>query len=54
MKKKIVLTVYDPNGDVQFSKDPASGNDVMSALTLYDEVGTEICIAVREFEVPNV
>lgn len=50
MNKKLVLTVYDVNGDVIFSKDPANGNDVISCLTLFDEIGTEICVAVREFQ----
>lgn len=48
--KKIILTVYDKDGNVQFSKDPASPQDVMSCITLFDEVGNEICIAIREFE----
>lgn len=52
-QKKLVLTVYSPDGEVQFSKDPASAQDVMSALTLFDEIGNEVCIAIREFEVPK-
>ena len=50
MRKKLVMTVYDKDGDVQFSLDPASGDAVMSALTLFTEVGTEICLAIRDFE----
>lgn len=50
MKKKLVLTVYRPDGEVQFSCDPASPDSVIAALTLYTEVGTEICIAIRESE----
>lgn len=52
-QKKIVLTVYSPDGEVQFSKDPASPQDVMSALSLFDEIGNEITLAIREFEVPQ-
>lgn len=54
MNKKLVLTVYGKDGEVIFSKDPANGNDVISSLTLFDEVGNEICVAVREFQVPDV
>lgn len=50
-QKKLVLTVYSPGGEVQFSKDPASPQDVMSALTLFDEIGNEITLAIREFEI---
>lgn len=48
-QKKLVLTVYDENGEVTFSKDPAAPQDIMSALTLFDNIGNEIYIAVREF-----
>lgn len=50
MRKKLVMTVYDKDGNVQFSQDPASGDSVMAALTLFTEVGTEICLAVRDVE----
>lgn len=50
MKKKLVLTIYGADGEVQFSKDPASPDDVIAGLTLYSEVGTEICVAIREME----
>ena len=49
-KKKLVMTVYDKDGNVQFSQDPASGDAVMAALTLFTEIGTEICLAVRGVE----
>lgn len=50
-QKMLVLTVYSPDGEVQFSKDAASPQDVMSALTLFNEIGNEITLAIREFEV---
>lgn len=50
MKKKLVLTVYRPDGEVQFSQDPANPDSVIAALTLFNEVGTEICIAIRDSE----
>lgn len=50
MRKKLVMTVYDKDGNVQFSQDPASGDSVMAALTLFNEVGTEICLVVGTFE----
>lgn len=49
-QKKLVITVYDSNGEVIFSKDPAVPDHVASVLSLYGEIGNEICIAVREFE----
>lgn len=44
--KKLVLTFYEKDGEVvpQLSKDPASPNDVISALNFLDE-GQEIRIA---------
>ena len=50
MRKKLVMTVYDKDGNVQFFVDPASVDAVMAALTLYTEVGTEICLAIRDIE----
>lgn len=50
MKKKLVLTVYDANGEVSFSQDPSNPDSVIAALTLFNEVGTEICIAIRDNE----
>lgn len=49
MKKKIVLTFYNENGDVvpELSKDPASFNDVTAALQFLS-VGKEIRVAVVE------
>lgn len=51
-QKKLVLTVYGEDSEVRFSSDPASPEQIMSALTLFNEIGTEICIAIREVEVP--
>lgn len=49
-QKKLVITVYDSNGEVIFSKDPAVPDHVASVLALYAEIGNEICIAIREYE----
>lgn len=48
-QRKIVLTVYDSDGKVVFSKDPAVPQDVMPCLQLFDEIGNEICVAIREY-----
>lgn len=50
-QKKLVLTVYSPDGEVQFSQDPSSPDGVIAALHLFNEVGNEICIAIRDVEV---
>lgn len=50
-QKKLVITVYDGDGEVKFSKDPASPDDVIPTLQLFGEVGYEIDIAIREFKV---
>lgn len=49
-QKKLVLTVYSPDGEVQFSQDPSSPDGIIAALTLFNEVGNEICVAVRDVE----
>lgn len=48
-QKKLVLTVYSPDGEVQFSKDPATPDEIIASLHLFTEIGNEIYIAVREF-----
>lgn len=50
-QKKLVLTVYDKDGNVQFSKDPAVPDNILAALSLFNEIGDEIYVAVREFDV---
>lgn len=49
-QKKLVITVYDEQGELIFSKDPAIPQNVNAVLSLYDEIGYEICIAVRKYE----
>lgn len=53
MQKKLVLTVYNADGEVIFSKDPASFEHVQSSLIMFDEVGTEIYLAIRPIEASN-
>lgn len=49
-QKKLVITVYNENGEVVFSKDPAIPQNVPAVLSLFDEIGYEICVAVRKYE----
>lgn len=49
---KLVITVYNGDGEVIFSKDPAVPQDVNACINLFAEVGNEIDIAIREFEIP--
>lgn len=51
---KLVITVYNGDGEVIFSKDPAIPQDVNSCIALFGEVGNEIDIAIREFEIKPV
>lgn len=53
---KLVISVYDKNGELVFSQDPASIDNVRSCIDLWHEDGTEICLAFREVvadEVPT-
>jgi len=51
---KLVITVYDKDGEVVFSQDPANMQNVNSCVDLWHEPGTEICLAFREVDVPKV
>lgn len=48
---KLVVTVYDKDGNVVFSQDPANVQNVQSCIDLWHEAGTEICLAFREIDV---
>lgn len=50
---KLVVTVYDKDGNVVFSQDPANVQNVQSCIDLWHEAGTEICLAFREIDVPR-
>lgn len=47
---KLVVTVYDADGEVVFSKDPADMQTVASCVSLWHDAGTEIYLAFREIE----
>lgn len=49
-QKKLVLKVNDSEGNQIHVSDPASLQHVQSALTLFDEVGTEFVLEIVEFE----
>ncbi len=51
---KLVVTVYDKDGNVVFSQDPANVQNVQSCIDLWHAPGTEICLAFREVDVPQV
>lgn len=52
MKQKYLsISVYNGDGEVIFSKDPASLQDVTSVLMLFDDLGNEIDVSIREFDV---
>lgn len=50
---KLVVTVYDKDGNVVFSQDPANVQNVQSCIDLWHEAGTEICLAFREIDLPT-
>lgn len=50
-QKKIILKVYNQSNEVVFEKDPASPQDVMSAITLFDGVGNCLQLEIAEFEI---
>lgn len=50
---KLVITVYDKDGNVVFCQDPATIANVQSCIDLWHEVGNEISLAFREIDVPS-
>ena len=50
-QKKLVLTVYSADGNVQFSKDPATPDEVIASLHLFTAVGNEIRVSVGELDI---
>ena len=47
---KLVVTVYDKDGNLVFCQDPATFDNVRSCVDLWHEVGNEIYLAFREVE----
>lgn len=48
---KLVITVYDKDGNLVFSQNPATIQNVQSTIDLWHEAGTEISLAFREIDV---
>lgn len=51
-QKKLVISVLNENGDVVFSKDPASVEHVHAAIALYAEICSKIVLDFPSIEIP--
>lgn len=52
-QKKLVISVLNENGDVVFSKDPASVEHVHAAIALYAETCSKIVLDFPAVEIPS-